>query len=349
MNFDELKNQARQNIDQANQQKQANINELNKVSNEYSDMINSQISGYNNLMEQQQRAIEQNQENLTNQQKAQFNYQQNIINQNREKADEQRDQEAKSAYVDYMRNSSDVGQTARTFARSGLLGQGYAESTVAQMYNTYQNRVATANKALQDAYTEYDNQMQQAQMNNDSTLAQIALDSMNQKLQIALQGFEYKSTLEQQRATYLQNLNNTYYARNEALEDRISNYYSQLNNINQYQSNLAEQQRQANLDYQYKMASASARNNDSRNNDYSFTDSGESSDSSTLGSNTSENNEVVTSIMSPTGLSGGTAYRFVSSLPHSMTISELERKLNNANITDDDRNKIAQTYGLEWN
>ena len=335
MNFDELKNQARQNIDQANQQKQANINELNKVSNEYSDMINSQISGYNNLMEQQQRAIEQNQENLTNQQKAQFNYQQNIINQNREKADEQRDQEAKSAYVDYMRNSSDVGQTARTFARSGLLGQGYAESTIAQMYNTYQHRIATANKALQDAYTEYDNQMQQAQMNNDSTLAQIALDSMNQKLQIALQGFEYKSTLEQQRATYLQNLNNTYYARNEALEDRISNYYSQLNNINQYQSNLAEQQRQANLDYQYKMASASA-----RNNDYSFTDSGESSE---------ENNEVVTSIMSPTGLSGDTAYRFVSSLPHSMTISELERKLNKANITDDDRNKIAQTYGLEWN
>jgi hypothetical protein len=335
MNFDELKNQARQNIDQANQQKQANINELNKVSNEYSDMINSQISGYNNLMEQQQRAIEQNQENLTNQQKAQFNYQQNIINQNREKADEQRDQEAKSAYVDYMRNSSDVGQTARTFARSGLLGQGYAESTIAQMYNTYQNRVATANKALQDAYTEYDNQMQQAQMNNDSTLAQIALDSMNQKLQIALQGFEYKSTLEQQRATYLQNLNNTYYARNEALEDRISNYYSQLNNINQYQSNLAEQQRQANLDYQYKMASASA-----RNNDYNFTDSGESSE---------ENNEVVTSIMSPTGLSGGTAYRFVSSLPHSMTISELERRLNEANITDDDRNKIAKTYGLEWN
>ena len=335
MNFDELKNQARQNIDQANQQKQENINELNKVSNEYSDMINSQISGYNNLMEQQQRAIEQNQENLTNQQKAQFNYQQNIINQNREKADEQRDQEAKSAYVDYMRNSSDVGQTARTFARSGLLGQGYAESTIAQMYNTYQNRVATANKALQDAYTEYDNQMQQAQMNNDSTLAQIALDSMNQKLQIALQGFEYKTTLEQQRATYLQNLNNTYYARNEALEDRISNYYSQLNNINQYQSNLAEQQRQANLDYQYKMASASA-----RNNDYNFTDSGESSE---------ENNEVVTSIMSPTGLSGGTAYRFVSSLPHSMTISELERKLNEANITDDDRNKIAQTYGLEWN
>lgn len=335
MNFDELKNQARQNIDQANQQKQANINELNKVSNEYSDMINSQISGYNNLMEQQQRAIEQNQENLTNQQKAQFNYQQNIINQNREKADEQRDQEAKSAYVDYMRNSSDVGQTARTFARSGLLGQGYAESTVAQMYNTYQNRVATANKALQDAYTEYDNQMQQAQMNNDSTLAQIALDSMNQKLQIALQGFEYKSTLEQQRATYLQNLNNTYYARNEALEDRISNYYSQLNNINQYQSNLAEQQRQANLDYQYKMASVSA-----RNNSYDFTDNEESSE---------ENDEVVTSIMSPTGLSGGTAYRFVSSLPHSMTISELERKLNNANITDDDRNKIAQTYGLEWN
>lgn len=337
MDLEEIKRGYQNQINQANSQMARNDSELAQARSDYSNMVDSQLSGYNDLINRQNELADRTQAQAEANQKAQFEYEQRLVEQGKAKAKETRDTEASNAYSDYVRNSSDVGTTARTFARSGLQGQGYAESTLTQMYGIYQNRVSTANKAMQDAFTQYDNQLMQASINNDAKMAEIALETMSQKLQIALQGFEYKTTLETQKAQYLQGLSDTYYARNRDLSNAIGTYYGQISDINQYQQslaeqqrqfnlNLAEQQRQANLNYQIAKAKS---NNKSNNNPFS-------------------DDQMLTSEKSPYELSSATAYEFVSSLPHSISASELESRLNNANITDADREKIANTYGKSW-
>lgn len=347
MDLEEVKRGYQNQINQANSQIARNDSELAQARNEYSNMVNNQLNNYNNLIERQNELADRTQAQAEANQRAQFEYEQRLVEQGKQKAKETRDTESSNAYSDYVRNSSDVGTTARTFARSGLQGQGYAESTLTQMYGIYQNRVSTANKAMQDAFTQYDNQLMQASINNDAKMAEIALQTMTQKLQIALQGFEYKTTLETQKAQYLQGLNDTYYARNRDLSNAIGTYYGQISDINQYQQslaeqqrqynlNLAEQQRQANLNYQKSVARASS--SASRSSGSSLSSNPFSDSSSTM----------LTSERSPYGLSGSTAYNLVSNLPHTISAEELESILNNANITDEDREKIANTYGMSW-
>ena len=97
-----------------------------------------------------------------------------------EKIEQQKDQtqkdytkEQSGAYVDWQKQSNQYGAEAEKMASSGLQNTGYSESSQVSMYNTYQNRVATAREVFSQAVLAYDNNIKEARLQNNAVLAEI--------------------------------------------------------------------------------------------------------------------------------------------------------------------------------
>lgn len=119
-----------------------------------------------------------------------------------EKIEQQKDQtqkdytkEQSGAYVDWQKQTGDYGVNAEQMATMGMQNTGYAESSRVSMYNTYQNRVATAREAYTRAVLNYDNAIKDAILQNNAVLAEIAATALEQQLAIALEAFQYKNSL----------------------------------------------------------------------------------------------------------------------------------------------------------
>lgn len=142
-----------------------------------------------------------------------------------EKIEQQKDQtqkdytkEQSGAYVDWQKQTGDYGVNAEQMATMGMQNTGYAESSRVSMYNTYQNRVATAREAYTKAVLNYDNAIKDAILQNNAVLAEIAATALEQQLSIALEGFQYKNSLIMAKANAVASVNSDYMS-----------VYSQLN------------------------------------------------------------------------------------------------------------------------
>lgn len=315
----------------------ANNSEHDAKLADYDNNYNSQLNEYNDLINQQQDYINKSKEQANKSQQANTDYSINLINQNKDQAAKDEDKEAKSSYVDYMRQTNDYGGTAENLASKGVLNQGYTESSKTQMYNTYQNRVSTAKETLAKANQEYDNQIQKALLENNAALAQNALNQMQQSYALALQGFQTRQDMYNNRNTYINNLDDTYYSRNQSLQSNIASIESTKASL--------------------KAASSSS-------------SSGSSSGFSDSSSATSTSNNSSSSYSS--GLNGGTKYTFLSTLNKRQLSSDsaysaytellqdmsangaltgtqlnsgLQQLINSGAITSADANKIVSKLG----
>ena len=170
-----------------------------------------------------------------------------------EKIEQQKDQtkkdytkEQSGAYVDWQKQSGDYGVNAEQMAAQGMANTGYAESSQVSMYNTYQNRVATAREAYSRAILNYDNAIKDAILQNNAALAEIAATALKEQLQIALEGFQYKNTLIMAKTDAQLAVDNTYYGRYQDVLSQINTENSMAEQIRQYNASLAEDQRQYN-------------------------------------------------------------------------------------------------------
>lgn len=113
------------------------------------------------------------------------------------KADTKKDyiKEQSGAYVDWQRQSNEYGANAEQMAASGLQNTGYSESSQVSMYNTYQNRVATARESYDRAIVDYNNQISQARLANDTLLAEIAYNSLKEQTELAIEQAQYNNSL----------------------------------------------------------------------------------------------------------------------------------------------------------
>lgn len=143
-----------------------------------------------------------------------------------EKLEQQKDQtqkdytkEQSGAYVDWQKQTGDYGVNAEQMATMGMQNTGYAESSRVSMYNTYQNRVATAREAYTKAVLNYDNAIKDAILQNNAVLAEIAATALEQQLSIALEAFQYKNSLIMAKANAVASVNSDYMS-----------VYSQINN-----------------------------------------------------------------------------------------------------------------------
>ena len=127
------------------------------------------------------------------------------------------------------------------------------------MYNTYQNRVATARETLNSAILNYDNAIKEAQLTNNTTLAEIAADALKNQQELALQGFQYKNTLIQTKQQQLQELgvryDNKYQNTLSQINSELSSkreLFNTLASLLTQRKQLEENIRQANEEMQYK-------------------------------------------------------------------------------------------------
>lgn len=255
--WDELTDYYNKNLQQTQAQINNLQNEKQAAINDYEAGYNAQLNEYKDLQAQQQNYIDTWAQTQKDIQQKQTDYNISLIEQNKKEAAEEKEKQVKDAYTDYMKQTNEYGGALENLASRGLATQGYAESSRVAMYNTYQNRVATANEALTKANVQYDNQIQQALLNNDAALAETALEQMAKSYQLALEGFDYRSNLYNQRLTYIQNINNTYYDRENELRSLEAGYAGELADIRKYQEQMAEEQRQFNIQMNYKTSGSS--------------------------------------------------------------------------------------------
>lgn len=373
MNFDNDRLQYQNDITKAQNQIEQNNIALANQQQAYEENYNNQVNSYDQLLNEQKNFVDEQTRVANENQQARTDYQIGLIDQQKEQAAKDTQKEVRGSYIDYMRETNRYGANRENLASNGMTNQGYTESLMASMYNTYQSRVATAKESLQKANQEYQNQINQALLENNATLAENALNALQQKMQLSLQGFEYKNTLYQKRLEYLQNLDNTYYNRNQALNDNITTYQNAITSINQsqrdydmkqkqfkeqvrqYNESLKEQKRQ--FDKEYALSKkAYARASSSRGS------SGRSGRSGSSGSGAYKitgndpkkkidkpKDTTIKQRSSPTKLSSQTAWQFWKSLPKNISKSELASKLTKAkNISIADKVMIASQYGVKY-
>ena len=220
-----------------NQQKQEAINQSNNV---YEGLLNDNQNIYNQS-NQYAEQYEQTQNNALDQQLA---FQENIINQQKEEAKKNMEAEQKRAQNNYMAFVNPYGVQAESQASSGLLNSGVSETSKLGGFNTYQNRLAAANKTMQDAFTQYDNDINEARLNNDVQKAQNALTKLQMQLEYAQDYYSNKSTISQNQLSNNQALDSEYYNRYQTEYNNIQAEKEREEAIRQFNEQLAFQQQQ---------------------------------------------------------------------------------------------------------
>lgn len=252
--YDEMITGYNKSIEDTNSRISQQEQERDKLLQDYNTQYQNQLNEYQNLQNQQAANIDQWAETQREQQQKQTDYEIGLINQNKAEAEKQTKTEQANAYIDYQKGLNEFGGSSEELASQGLSGTGFAKNQDIAMNITYQNRVASANAALQKANTDYDNQIQQALLSNDANLAQLAYEQMQQQYQLALSGFEYRSNLWNQKLNYETTTRNTYFDRVQNYQTLIKNYQDSINAAQKgkleqenWERELAEKQRQYDL------------------------------------------------------------------------------------------------------
>lgn len=219
-------------VDADIQQQSSNLDQV------YGGMIDNTDQFYNDLKQSTQDYADK--QSQIQQEKTDFAIEQ--INQQKEQANKDYQKEQSGAYVDWQKQSNQYGAEAEKMAAAGLANTGYSESSQVSMYNTYQNRVATARESYQRAVLNYDNAIKDAQLQNNAALAEIAYNALQKQLELGLQGFQYKNQLILDLTGKKTELNNTKWNRYQDILNQINTENALAEDARQFNENLAFQE-----------------------------------------------------------------------------------------------------------
>lgn len=181
-----------------------------------------------------------------------------------EKAQTKKDylKEQSGAYVDWQKQSNEYGANAEQQAAQGMTNTGYRESSQVSMYNTYQNRVATARESYNLAVQNFNNGITEARLQNNAALAEIRFQALQQQLELSLEGFQHKNTLLLEMADKKTELENEYYDRYQDVLAQINQENALAEEIRQYNESLALEKEQLQLqkdEFAWQKSQAAAR------------------------------------------------------------------------------------------
>ena len=222
---------------EVNNQKNQALSELEKT---YGGMINDSDKYYQAQID----ASKQWADTQSQIQKQETDFAIQQIEQQKEQTEKDYTREQSGAYVDWQKQSSQHGVQAEQKASQGLQNTGYSESSQVSMYNTYQNRVATARESYNKAVQNYDNSITQARLQNNAKLAEIAYQALQSQLELSLQGFQYKNQLVLEKANKKTELENQYYQRYQNVLQQINTENALAEQIRQYNKSYALQEKQ---------------------------------------------------------------------------------------------------------
>lgn len=220
-------------------------------SNSTYDSLINQSSGYYNDLVNQSKEWADKQADIQKQQ-TEFTVQK--IEQQKEQAAKDYTKEQKAAYQDYMQQVNPYGATLQGAGTKGLAGSGWSEDAQASFYNAYQGRYAQARESYNEIVMNYNNNIKEAELQNSSALATIYANAQKEQLELALQNFTVIKDLSLAKQNAYLQLDSEYNDRWRQVESQINTENALAEEIRQYNATLAEQKRQADLDYQYKQA-----------------------------------------------------------------------------------------------
>ena len=213
---------------------------LNNIDTTYGEMIGNVDDYYQQQIDEaikwgdKQSELQQKRTDLTLEQ----------IEQQKAKTAKDYIKEQSGAYVDWQKQSNAYGANAEAMAAQGLAGSGYSESSQVAMYNTYQNRVATARESYNNAVMNYNNSIKEAQLQNSSVLAEIAYNTLQTQLELSLKGFQYKNDLIISQTNKKLEVENQYYSRYQDVLAQLNKENALAEEVRQYNAKLTEEQRQ---------------------------------------------------------------------------------------------------------
>ncbi|MDV3426956.1 MAG: hypothetical protein LIR50_07185 [Bacillota bacterium] len=335
-------------------------NAINNSTNTYNQLINENQDLYNKQLEYANK-YEQTQNDILNQQLAEN---QRLIEQQKEEARKNKAAEERKALNDYEAYNNPYGYQAEARASSGLLNSGISETAKLGSFNTYQNRLATANKVMQDAITQYDNDMNKARLENNAAMAQNALNRLQLELEYATNYYSGRKDLTLGQMNYNQGLNDTYFNRYQTEYGNIQKEREAEEAIRQYNEKMAYQrERDKVADQQWakeyalaqQKANASSINGSGSNGEFELNENngGETVITPTNTTNTSTNTTTISKVMSlnPAALSTEKARTFFKGLKTSYNQNTLVQLLynayQNATINDNDIKTILKVYNLK--
>lgn len=189
------------------------------MENPYADLENKYA---NNIQQQNDMLAKQSQ--IQNQQ-SQANTEQviNEINQQKEYANQDFNKEARGAYQDYQKVVNPYGVQAEQMVSNGLGNAGYSETSKLNVYNTYQNRYATAKTSADRIQQDFNNQITQARLSGNKELAEIALNELQTKMTNLWNQLNLDTTLAQNKVNYNQWLDEFNYNKQQ---DEIANAFA---------------------------------------------------------------------------------------------------------------------------
>lgn len=208
---------------------------LSDLEKTYSDMIGNSDKYYQAQIDASKEWADTQSKN----QQAQTDFAIEQVEQQKAQAEKDYLKEQSGAYADWQKESNRYGVNAEQMATDGLAHSGYAESSQVSLYNTYQNRVATARESYQKALLNYDNNIKEAKLQNSKLLADIAFEALQKELELSLQGFQYENQL------LLDKL-----AQKNATEDRYYNRWQDVLNQMNTENALQEDLRQFNASHE---------------------------------------------------------------------------------------------------
>ena len=220
---------------------------------EHEKTYDSMISDSDKYYQQQIDASKEWEKKQTEIQNEQTDFAIEQINQQKDQAKKDYTKEQSGAYVDWQKQSDKQGVRAEQIADMGMQNTGYSESAQVSMYNTYQNRVATARESYSLAVQNYNNSITQARLQNSSALAEIAYNALQQQLELSLQGFQYKNQLLLDKANQKLQIEDSYYNRYQDVLNQINTENALAEQIRQYNESLALEREQ--FEWQKKKAS----------------------------------------------------------------------------------------------
>lgn len=212
------------------------------------EAINQSNNTYNQMNQDNQTMLDQNinyaeqfekTQNETLDKQLDF-YKQNI-EQQKKNAQQNYETEAKKAQNDFVAYQNPYGYNAETMASKGQLQSGLSQTAQLGGYNAYQNRLATANKAMNDAFTQYDLDMNEAIINNDVQKAQNALAKLEMILGFQQNFYDSKNQIAQSQLSNNQALDESYHGRYMDMINQINTEKELAEKIRQYEQNLAYQ------------------------------------------------------------------------------------------------------------
>lgn len=206
----------------------------------------SMISGTDKFYNEQIDASKEWAETQKKNQQEQTDFAIEQIEQQKEQAKKDYTKEQSGAYVDWQKQSNQYGANAEQMAAQGVDKSGFAESSQVSMYNTYQNRVASARESYTRAVLNYDNAIKDARLQNNAVLAEIAYEALQKQLELSLQGFQYKNSLIQEKAKQKTTIDQNYYQRYLSVLDQINAENALAENARQFDESLAFQREQFN-------------------------------------------------------------------------------------------------------